>query len=247
MDVSELWDLSIKFLWDDRFINGLESFLRANGAKTVLDSCGGTGFPSIALKKRGWDITYSDGSELMYNRFQAKMAAQGVAMPSYRTEWLGLSRTIPNRFDALLCRGNSLVYVNSWDRDKISQKSPLHIGETLQEFRAMLNPGGVLYIDIINKNEYDQPEYPVVEEIGERWMDGKRIRLTWLITHNYNTRLRTCQSVMEMDGVKHTYLYYSYLLRHVELLDLLTGAGFRQVREIKVEGEPNYTVFSAHT
>ncbi|MBI3572418.1 hypothetical protein HY091_02720 [Candidatus Kaiserbacteria bacterium] len=60
-------------MWDKEYILGLDQFLKSQKVKTILDSAGGTGFPAIALKKQGWNITYSDGSQQMFDFFEKEL------------------------------------------------------------------------------------------------------------------------------------------------------------------------------
>ncbi len=66
----------------------------------------GSGFPSINLAQRGWDITYVDGNEVMLAQFLQNKEKQGVEIPSYLANWQTLSATISKKFDTILCRGN---------------------------------------------------------------------------------------------------------------------------------------------
>ena len=69
MNIAELWGICIKFMWDNSYIQSLDTLFRKNNVKTILDCGGGTGFPSLELKKIGWDIIYSDESKLMFDHF----------------------------------------------------------------------------------------------------------------------------------------------------------------------------------
>ncbi len=67
-------------------------------------------------------------------------------MPCYLADWRELTAKIPQRFDAVICRGNSLPYVDSWDQP-LTNLAPENIQKALQQFCQMLNPGGLLYVD----------------------------------------------------------------------------------------------------
>lgn len=233
------------FFWGDEFVTGLEAFLQHSSIVTILDSCGGTGFPSINLAQRGWDITYVDGNEIMLAQFLQNKEKQGVEIPSYLANWQTLSAIISKKFDTILCRGNSLIYVDSWDNDQISRDAPKDIEKSLIEFHRLLDDEGFLYVDIINKNEYFQPQYPLIEELGKREINGQEIEITWFVHHDYSKRVRTVRSVMYIDGEEHNYSYYSYLLLHDELIALLQKSGFSHVEEATIAGEKSYTVFIA--
>ncbi|OHA26299.1 MAG: hypothetical protein A3D52_01910 [Candidatus Taylorbacteria bacterium RIFCSPHIGHO2_02_FULL_44_36] len=214
MTLAELWDICIKFMWDEEYILGLDQFLKFRKIKTILDCAGGTGFPAITLKKRGWDITYSDSSQQMFDFFEKELQNENLQIHHHLINWMELSDKFSQKFDAVLCRGNSLVYVDSWDDNKIQQITRENIKKSLQEFLNILTPNGLLYVDIINKKEFDSPLYPIVEEFGEKIVDGKKIKLTWELTHDYEKRKRTWRSILLIDGIRHEFSYFSYLLRH---------------------------------
>lgn len=261
MNIAEMWDTCIKFMWDEIYINGLDKFLKSNKVKTILDCGGGTGFPSIELKKRGWDISYCDNNKVMFENFQKKSKKEKVQIPYYFSNWAELSKKINKKFDAILCRGNSLIYASSWNAtpllhytciltygpqptvDEIIGWSKENIKSSLREFFKILNKNGLAYIDITNKKEFDKKKYPFVEEFGEKIIDGKKAKVTWELTHDYKNKLRKWKSIVVIDYQKYEFVNYSYLLRHEELVELMEEVGFKDVKKVKIEGEKNYNVF----
>jgi len=243
MILAELWDICIKFMWGEEYILGLDNFLKLRKIKTILDCAGGTGFPAIVLKKRGWDVTYSDGSKQMFDFFENELKKGNLQIPHYFVNWHELSKKFSQKFDAVLCRGNSLIYVDSWDDNKIQEITKENIKRALREFFGVLNTGGLLYVDIISEKEFDHPSYPIIEEFGEKIIDGKKIKLTWELTHDYKNQKRTWKSILLIDGKRHEFSYFSYLLRHSELTEMMKGAGFRNVEKLEMKSERNYNVF----
>lgn len=246
MSLADLWDITTTYMWDQRYVEGLDLFLKSKKVKKVLDAAGGTGFPCLELRRKGWDITYSDGSRIMMGHFKKRMEGSGQQIPQHHSNWLDLSGNVPGRFDAVLCRGNSLIYVDSWDESGIKADTKEKIRKALQEFYKTLNDGGLLYVDITNKREFDQQDYPITEELGERTIGGKSTKLTWELNHDYERRIRTCRSVLSRDGQEYVHTYHSYLLRHEELVDMLREVGFRKVEEANIDGENSYSVFVAY-
>lgn len=246
MNVAELWDTCIKFMWGNSYLKSLDNLFEKNNIKTILDCGGGTGFPSLELKKLGWDIAYSDGSKLMFDHFRNRLEKSKLQIPHFHTNWTELSIKIRQKFDVVLCRGNSLIYVDSWDKNNISEITKEKIKKSLQEFYKILNNGGFLYVDLTNKKEFDKSKYPIIEEFGEKIIDGKKVKLTWELTHDYTKKIRTWKSILIIDDQKHEFVYYSYLLTHEELIDLLKEVGFSKIQETKIDGENNYNVYVAY-
>ena len=241
MDIAEVWEICIKFMWDQSYVDGLNNFLTKNKVKKILDCGGGTGFPSIPLKKHEWDISYCDNNPIMVRHFQKELQKQNLKIPTYTSSWVDLSKNIKENFDAILCRGNSLIYVNSWDINK-PELNKENIKKTLQEFHKKLNENGLLYIDLINKKEFHREKYPILEEIGEKIIDGKKIKITWELFHDYDKKIRKCNIIMKVDDKTEITTLYSYLLEHSKLINLMKEIGFKDVKEVNIDGEENYNV-----
>ena len=111
MILAELWDICIKFMWGEEYILGLDNFLKLRKIKTILDCAGGTGFPAIVLKKRGWDVTYSDGSKQMFDFFENELKKGNLQIPHYFVNWHELSKKFSQKFDAVLLTVPSQVAV----------------------------------------------------------------------------------------------------------------------------------------
>ena len=132
------WDDLID--WDARASSEGDFFIRIlqeRGVRRVLDVATGTGFHSIRLLKAGFDVTSADGSpEMLAQAFENARKA-GFIMRTVQADWRWLSRDIHNKFDAVICLGNSLTHLFSeQDRRK-----------ALAEFYAALTHDGVLILD----------------------------------------------------------------------------------------------------
>ncbi len=132
------WDELID--WDARAStegNFFIRLLRERGAKRVLDVATGTGFHSIQLLKAGFDVVSADGSPEMLAQAFENARRHGFIMRTIQADWRWLSCDIHNRFDAVICLGNSLTHLFSeQDRRK-----------ALAEFYAALVHDGILILD----------------------------------------------------------------------------------------------------
>jgi sarcosine/dimethylglycine N-methyltransferase len=132
------WDDLID--WDARASSEGDFFikiLKERGVRRVLDVATGTGFHSIRLLRAGFDVISADGSpEMLAQAFENARRA-GFIMRTIHADWRWLSRDIYNKYDAVICLGNSLTHLFSeQDRRK-----------ALAEFYAALNHDGVLILD----------------------------------------------------------------------------------------------------
>ena len=170
------WDELID--WDARATSEGDFFInlmKERGVRKVLDVATGTGFHSIRFLKAGFDVTSADGSpEMLVQAFENGRRA-GFIMRTIHADWRELSRDIHNKYDAVICLGNSLTHLFSeQDRRK-----------ALAEFYAALHYDGVLILDQRNydgildngftskhvyyycgENVSAEPEYVTRSEVG---------------------------------------------------------------------------------
>ncbi|NLE99391.1 MAG: class I SAM-dependent methyltransferase [Anaerolineales bacterium] len=152
----------------DRFVNWearlaaelpfLERQLAAVGAQRVLDVACGTGKHAIALAERGYMVTGADFSEGMIQVARQNAAGVGLDVRFEVAGFGSLHERFGSSYDALLCLGNSLPHVLSFEE----------VVDVLRDMVSCLRPGGLLLIQ--NRN-FDQ----VLAE-RERWMEPQAHR-----------------------------------------------------------------------
>jgi glycine/sarcosine N-methyltransferase len=137
-DFVSRWDELID--WDKRAIGEGSFFtdvLLNAGVCSVLDVSTGSGFHAVQLKKAGFDVRASDGSQTMVDRATVNFARHGVDIPLACCDWLDLDPAQLGTFDAVLCLGSSLCHVFD-EGERVA---------VLQRFRQLLRPGGLLVVD----------------------------------------------------------------------------------------------------
>ncbi len=125
----------------------------------ILDSACGTGMHAIALAKAGHQVSAADLFPQMIEKSQQNALATGVQV-NFKTAGFGKMETTfgSNRFDLLLCLGNSLPHILD-DQALFS---------ALMDFAAVLRPGGKLMIQ--NRN------FDAVIRDQARWMEPQTHR-----------------------------------------------------------------------
>ena len=134
----EKWDDLIN--WKKRaegegtfFINVLKN----HGARKVLDVATGTGYHSVRLLEAGFDVVSADGSPQMLYRAFENAKEEGQILRTVQVDWRWLNKDIHEKFDAVICLGNSFTHLFSEnDRRK-----------ALAEFYSILKHDGVLVLD----------------------------------------------------------------------------------------------------
>lgn len=134
----EKWDDLIN--WEKRgegegnfFIDSLKE----RGVKKVLDVATGTGYHSVRLLEAGFDVVSADGSPQMLYRAFENAKKRGQILRTVQADWRWLSKDIHEKFDAVICLGNSFTHLFSEnDRRK-----------ALAEFYSTLRNDGILILD----------------------------------------------------------------------------------------------------
>ncbi len=132
------WDELIS--WEDRARGEGDFFLhklREHGVRRVLDVATGTGFHSIRLIESGFDVTSADGSAEMLCKAFENGRDRGHILRTVRADWRWLCRDVKERFDAVVCLGNSFTHLFD-ERDR---------RKALAEFYAVLEHDGLLILD----------------------------------------------------------------------------------------------------
>ena len=107
---------------------------------TVLDAACGTGVDAAVLTRRGFTVWAADGSDAMAEVAAARFRRERLTIPLLRSTWADLPAATAERFDVVLCVGNSLVHAAGRDA----------MVEALTGLRRMARPGGYVVIDSRN-------------------------------------------------------------------------------------------------
>lgn len=124
---------------------------RARGKKKLLDLAAGTGNYSIALSKMGYEVTAVDLDEEMVRKIEEKNNTEGTKVKALVLD-MNKVETLNDKFDAIICIGNSLVHLQ--DKKEIQ--------DLVKKLYNSLNEDGVLIIQIVN---YDRVLKKHVKEL----------------------------------------------------------------------------------
>ncbi len=108
-------------------------------ARSVLDTACGTGWHAITLAQQGYEAAGCDASPAMIERARANAVQTGVQVPFQVADFAHLN-TFQEKFDAVLCLGNSLPHL-------LTQEDLI---EALKQMETRLHPGGVLILHNLN-------------------------------------------------------------------------------------------------
>jgi SAM-dependent methyltransferase len=133
---------------DDALVNGrainqpatARLLRRISRTSAVLDAACGTGVDAAVLARRGFTVWAADGSAAMVEGAAGRFRRERLAIPLMHCRWADLPAATGERFDVVLCVGNSLVHAAG--RDVMVQ--------ALTGLRRMARPGGHVVIDSRN-------------------------------------------------------------------------------------------------
>lgn len=169
-------------------VTALSAEVRRRGAMSVLDCAAGTGFPALDLASdHGGEIEVhcTDGDRAMVDVLLRRSQTMGIApellVPSRRDlndqrvvdglvlQWDELDH-IADKYDYVLCRGNSLTYADTWVGHSPA-RDPDRLDRHLRKMADRVHPGGYLHIDAPWKLALADRTYQLdgpVEEIREQ-------------------------------------------------------------------------------
>jgi SAM-dependent methyltransferase len=248
LSLPDVWDLCLEKIYDKRaYLEGFIEALKERGIarrSLILDAGCGSGFPAIDLVKKGYRVVGVDKSSEMVRQIQRNASHRGVSIEAYHCMWADLAKRFGRLFDAVYCRGNSLVYAASWEQNWfVPARSHEEIERAVKNFYEILKPGGILYLDITSRNEK-----PHAHALGRAMLSKGEAEMTWMIDHDEVNHIRTWTVDVTFPrlGEKKSFPSHSYLLPHQELMLMLRLAGFTSIEQyVPVRGENNYDVFIA--
>lgn len=214
----------------DRFVNWegrlsrdlpfLSEELQRVQAQRVLDVACGTGWHTIALARKGYEVVGVDISAGMIERARENGAREDVSVRFLQAGFGQLATQVGYGFDGLICMGNSLPHVPGAEV----------LRETLMDFAAILRPGGVL---IIQQRNFDK-----VWNEDQRFMPLQTHRKgdrEWLFFRFYDFGEETItfnMVTMKREGARWDYKVQATELRPIfqhHLVGQLEEVGFSEI------------------
>jgi len=228
---AESWDRDVRQLWVKSYAENLSNLFKGNGVKSILDTSGGTGYPLVEFAQMGWDVTYADSSIEMSQFFENKIKSLGLTVPMFLVKWKELDTQIERQYDALLCRGNSFIYLDGYDGNYNVEKAKENMKIALYQFYKRLKPNGVFYIDILKE------ECIRKNDIIEKKVFYDTYSSSFKITYDEETNIRTnTETIINLeDNSIYKINIYGYVIREDELKEMLLEAGFVSVEKIEIE------------
>ncbi|MCF8010233.1 MAG: class I SAM-dependent methyltransferase [Clostridiales bacterium] len=205
------WDELVD--WNKRWENEnlfFQNLLKGHNCRTVLDIATGTGFHSVMLSRDGFSVTSADGSDNMLRKAKENGRKYGVDLSVVRADWRHLSSYIFDKFDAVVCLGNSFTHIFDSNERRLAMK----------EIYKVLKNGGLAIID---QRNYDAIiKYGYTSKHTYHYC-GKNVEIDPDHVSRDAVRLRYTFSD------KSNYLLTMYPILQDKLTEILKESGFKNV------------------
>jgi len=191
-----------------------------NRIKKILDLACGTGHHSIFFAKSGYKVVGVDKSEEMIRI--AKENSKGVSKVKFlKTGFLEIYPKLKDRFDAVVCLGNSLPHL----------QSKKDLKKTIQQIYDLLNPKGILILQ--NKN-YDRILQKNLRFMPPNILDRKDERIVFSRALDFHKNKIVFNLItFRQREERWSFQTKSTLLRPIlrkEIEELLRGLGFKGIK-----------------
>lgn len=187
----------------------------------ILDCSCGIGADAIALARRGFAVTASDGSESMVAEARRRLKQFGIELTALEARWEDLPERIPGPFDLVLCLGNSIVHSESKSK----------MVANLRAIKQVLSPEGVLIVDSRNWELLYKARPRIVTASHAIQRRGIRCLslYIWTIPSDFVTSCRAEIVLLFEDGKSaishHRHVIDFTPFRHSDLTDAIQAAG----------------------
>lgn len=211
-----------------------------SGAR-VLDCACGISADAIALVRRGYNVTASDGSASMVAEARRRSRQFGVEIDIIQSSWQDLPERVPGAFELILCLGNSIVHTET--------KS--NMISSLEGIKKVLSPGGVLVVDSRNwEHLYEsRPRIITSRHVIERQGVRCSSLYIWTIPDDFNVPCRAEIVVLfedESSAITHRRYVIDFTpFRHSDLTDAIRSIGLAVIGDSYQPDSPFYAVAAA--
>jgi SAM-dependent methyltransferase len=181
MSMSERWSFISKAMYGQEFIDELVVFFKKQGIESILECGCGDGRILKGLAEKGLKGRGIDADEKTI--YAACEKNNHVNIKYGILDWLDLDQ-IKEKFDAVMCRGNGLVYVDGWTvgrehHDERERK----IEKSIELMFNRVNDKGLLMVDTLPKAYFKEKNIKFQ-------LEKNGVDLEVQIKHFYNTKTR---------------------------------------------------------
>lgn len=215
-------------------VDAIVEQITARRCRRLLDCSCGTGLPALDLRSRGFVVECSDADAQMLEQFRRNARERGLNDSCRQLRWDELP-LLGASYDYVMCRGNSLVYAESWSGPDDAPAQLEKIRHNIEAMSLVVKPGGYLHIDLPVTTSLSYVAYPETEFRGQRVLVAERVKAA-------PTHRRWDQSISI--GCDHfNFSRNSADVTVADMMGMLHDVGFEDVESVSLRGErPSYAV-----
>ncbi|MFZ5955677.1 MAG: class I SAM-dependent methyltransferase [Nanoarchaeota archaeon] len=233
ISLSQEWAILSKVNYGQEFIDELYNFLIKYNVERILECGCGDGHILHGLALKGICGIGIDADREMIN-----MAAQNNFHKNIEYKlmnWKDLNK-IKEKFDAVLCRGNSLSIIDwGYGKEIDSKIARENIVKGIESMLSKIKPNGLFYLDSTSQREIDKGNQTLVLDYPNLFINGK-------IEYDWGKRTRRTYGIGTVNGESFEGSSVSYLITPKEIEDILKSFNLKKVFYPKIENEKNYDV-----
>ena len=177
---------------------------------TILDLMCGYGRHAIELARSGCEVTAVDNLKDYIDEVRRNAEAEGLAVKAYAEDVLSFQPA--ERFDAVICMGNSLAFFNKHDTIQL-----------LKKVAAALKPGGKFII-----SSWMIAEIAIRHFRQKDWMEVEEYK--YLLDYRFQfhpSRIESEHTIIRDDGATEVIHGVDYIFTLSELEEMFDAAGLR--------------------
>lgn len=213
-----------------------------NKQSKLFDVSAGTGFLSMELAEKGYNVECMDAMDDEIEEFSKKAKSKNLDLECKKLTWLEIPKNYKKDFfDMAFCRGNSFIYAaGGWNKfNKVDSDKSIELYEkTLKIFYDSLKKGGYLYID-----KFKDSEIPSKVKVGNAIIEGKEFDLLFYTEINRKEGFRRASMLLKDENGKEEGLpNMTYILTLPELEKMLKRVGFKEIKKLEIKSETHFDI-----
>lgn len=237
LNQAEIWQLSAESFHTEEYRTTYSEaldFVLRNKDISILDTAGGTGFPTLDLYDRGYrNISVTDGDEHLSTALQERFNSLQLKANVIQSRWHELSAKIDKQFDAVINVDNSLVYMDGWlggDMAEGKEGATARLRLALENFYAATKEGG---LTVVGLGKHYVPTVTRTQREFSSSRNGETFDIKWHAEYDWNKRVNEWTTIVTSESYKGEFLRKSYLITKHELVELMQSVGYKRVHVLE--------------
>ncbi|NQU98486.1 hypothetical protein HQ533_03390 [Candidatus Woesearchaeota archaeon] len=245
-NINDFWRETVNLAYNrekytEEFISSILTPNNITKNDLIWDVSAGTGFLSLDLLERGYNVIFSDGDSDMIKQFAQEAERIGLEAESKLIHWEYLLEKYNKQPKLIINRGNSLGYAATWRKEGFdARESYTQVMNALNNFYKLLQPEGFLIQDCVKKGDEEH-----FYEFGTMTLEGKTCELEWERKSFPEEERSEWTIILRSHDKERQIMNNSYNITGESLTGMLEETGFRNIEPVNLETEQLYKAYLA--